>query len=477
MKVLFSAFEAAPYAKAGGLGDVAGSLPAALAAAGVDARLIMPKYRVIPAEYANQMRFLCSFYVNIGGDDKYAGFFELRRGESVCYFIDNEEYFGGGSLYGYGEREVDKAVFFAYAALEAAKRADFMPNIFHCNDWHTALIPVLLKTSYRGQYPQAKAVMTIHNLRYQGLFGIDRIKNLSGLDDSLFGIEGLEFYGGASLLKGGIVFADCVTTVSPTYARETLSPEYGERLDGVLRMRERDYRGILNGLDYDSYSPWDDPDIAQNYSPESMAGKEFCKHKLQTELGLAREIRTPLLSVVSRLVPQKGMDLIMGCAESLIYSENFQLAVLGTGDERYEDFFAYLAGKYPGKVAFCRLFDEKLSRRIYSGSDMLLMPSEFEPCGLSQLIAMRYGTLALVRETGGLRDTVCPYNEADGSGYGFTFGQYGAEAFADAVRYALSIYRDRPLLWQTLVRRAMALDFSWNKSALEYAALYHSITA
>jgi len=475
MKVLFAAGEAAPFAKVGGLGDVAGSLPAALAEAYIDVRLIMPKYRVIPSEYSEKMRFVCSFYVRVGAADKYVGLFELKSGNTTSYFIDNEEFFGGDGVYGYGEGEADKAVFFACAVLEAAKYLDFIPDIFHCNDWHTALVPVLLKAKYYNQYPRAKSVMTIHNLRYQGFFNIDKLRYLTGLDNSLFTVDGLEFYGGANLLKGGIVFADRVTTVSPTYAKETLQSAFGERLDGVLSTKGWNYSGILNGLDYNSYCPWKDPDIAQNYSPGNMTGKEFCKHKLQKELGLEQEIKAPLLSIVSRLVPQKGIDLVMGCAEELLSNENFQFAVLGTGDSVYEDYFRLLAEKYTGRFAFNCAFDEKLSRRIYSGSDLFLMPSEFEPCGLSQLIAMRYGTLALVRETGGLYDTVRPYNELDGSGYGFSFVPYNAEDLAFTVRRAISIYRDRPMLWQTLVQRAMALDFSWNKSAREYAGLYSSL--
>ncbi len=471
MNILFAASEAAPFAKVGGLGDVVGSLPAALRALGHDARLIMPKYRVIPEKWTRSFEFITNFTVLIGSAYKYVGLFRcVHRGVTV-YFLDNEEYFGG-DVYGYdGDGEAERTVFLCRAVCEALPHTGFAPELIHVNDWQTALIPVLL----RRQYPalSVKTLLTIHNLRYQGLFGISQLRALTGLPDDAFTIDGLEFYGGANLLKGGILYADKVNTVSPHYAAETLTPEYGERLEGVLRSRGADYSGILNGIDYDLFNPRLDKHIAAPYGSRDLSGKTVCKRALAAELSLDPD--KMLMTVVSRLVDQKGLDILAECAESLLQDGRCALIVLGTGEPRYEALFAGLAERYPAAARALIRYDAELAQRLYAGSDLLLVPSRFEPCGLTQLIAMKYGTLPLVRETGGLYDSVRPYNEQDGSGYGFTFAPYAAHDLEYTVRRAVSFYFDDPALWQTLVKRAMRQDFSWKRSAALYAALYEQI--
>ena len=468
MNLLFASSEAAPFAKVGGLGDVVGSLPAALCKSGHDARIIMPKYRVIPDEFVRSFEFITNFTVLIGSAYKYAGLFRcVYRGVTV-YFLDNEEYFGGG-VYGYdGDGEAERTVFFCRAVCEALSHIDFSPELIHVNDWQTALIPVLL----RRQYPTlpVKTLLTIHNLRYQGIFGIQQLRALTGLPDDVFTIDGLEFYGGANLLKGGILFADRVNTVSPRYAEETLTPEYGERLDGVLRSRGSDYCGILNGIDYDTFNPRRDKKIAAPYGPRDISGKTLCKRALAEELSLAPD--KMFLAVISRLVDQKGLDILAECAESILQDGRCALIVLGTGEPRYEALFASLAARYSASARAVLRYDADLAQRLYAGSDLLLVPSRFEPCGLTQLIAMKYGTLPLVRETGGLYDTVRPYNEQNGSGYGFTFAPHD---LAYTIRRAVSFYCGDPALWQTLMKRAMRQDFSWNHSAALYTALYEQI--
>lgn len=467
MKILFAASEAAPFAKVGGLGDIAGALPGALCALGHDVRLIMPKYGVIPEKYVRSFEFVTDFTVLIGSAYKYVGLFRTVYQGVTVYLIDNEEYFGG-SVYGYdGSGEIERTVFFCRAILEALPYLDFTPELIHVNDWQTALIPVLL----RYQYPalHLKTVLTIHNLRYQGIFGISDLRDLTGLPASVFTMDGLEFYGAANILKGGILHADKVNTVSPRYAVETLTPEYGERLDGVLRSRSGDYSGILNGIDYGVFHPRTDSKIAAAYGPRNLAGKQICKQALADELSL--DGQKMIISVISRLVDQKGLDILSECAESLLQENRFSLVVLGTGEAQYESLFASLSARYDNMRAILR-YDGDLAQRIYAGSDLLLVPSRFEPCGLTQLIAMKYGTLPLVRETGGLYDTVRPYNEQNGSGYGFTFAPYAAHDLAFTIRRALSFYENDPKLWRKLVQRAMSQDFSWKQSASTYVALY-----
>ncbi len=471
--VLFISAEASPYAKAGGLGDVAGALPGALCAAGMDARLIMPKYRVIPQPFRDRMQLMADFEVQIGFGRKPVGLFSLDTPSGKAYFLDNEEYFGGDSIYGYtAQMEAVRTVFFARAVLEAIPYLDFQPEILHCNDWHTALIPALV----RYQYPtlSVKTLLTIHNLRYQGIFSAEDIRNLTGLPEEALGLWGMEFYGGVNFLKGGILYADRVNTVSPRYAEETKTPEYGEKLEGVLAQRGQDYVGILNGIDYGVYAPRNDDLIETKYSWRSVQGKAKCKEALCRELGLEQEPMT--VALISRLVEQKGLDIVGECIRNLLNTEAFTLVVLGTGEPYFETMFRDLQQAYPGRVSANICFDEALAHRIYAGSDLMLVPSRFEPCGLTQMIAMKYGTLPLVRETGGLYDSVKPYNEEDGSGFGFTFAPYAAHDLAFTLRRALRIYREQPETWATLRGRAMRKDYSWKVSAGAYGALYDQMT-
>ncbi len=472
MNVLFASFEVSPYAKIGGLGDVAGSLPLSLAENGVNIVTVMPKYGRIPREYADKMEYLCNFHIRIGFDDKYVGVFSLTLNNYKTYFIDNEEYFGG-AVYGYGgDAEVDRCVFFCRAAIEFLEHIGFSPDIIHVNDWHTALIPPLL----RAQYPQKmiRTLLTIHNLKYQGIFDIGKIKYLTGLPDSFFTTEGLEYYGGANLLKGGIVYSDRVNTVSPRYAEETLSPEFGEGLEGVLRAKGDRYSGILNGLDYGVFSPETDGALARNFSAGSLEGKAVCKNALCSELGLEAE-KLPLVAVISRLVDQKGFDILCECIDALLSEGCFAFCLLGSGEKRYEEYFSSLSRNYPGRAVSVIRYDGELASRIYAGADIFLMPSRFEPCGLSQLIAMRYGAIPVVRETGGLRDTVKPYDESGGTGYGFTFAPYAAHDLDFTLRRAVNLYKSNFALWKELTVRAMRQDFSWKKSAKLYTELYASM--
>lgn len=470
MNILFASSEASPFAKVGGLGDVVGSLPAALREIGHDARLIMPKYGVIPEKFSADFEFVTNFTVLIGQAYKYVGLFRyVHRGVTV-YFLDNKEFFGG-DVYGYdGNNEAERTVFFCRAVIEAIAHLGFEPEVLHLNDWQTALIPALLK----WQYPQLtlKTVLTIHNLRYQGLFDIPHLQGLTGLPDEAFTIDCLEFYGCANILKSGIVLADKINTVSPHYAKETLTGEYGERLEGVLAMRGENYSGILNGIDYEVFHPRKDARIAAPYGPRSLGGKAVCKKALAEELGLDED--KCFITVISRLVDQKGLDILAECAESLLNDPRCVLIVLGTGEPQYEALFDSLAQRYPENARAILKYDGALAQRLYAGSDLLLVPSRFEPCGLTQIIAMKYGTLPLVRETGGLYDTVRPYNETDGSGYGFTFAPYAAHDLAFTIRRAVSIYFDEPDVWKKLIGRAMRMDYSWKQSAQLYAELYRS---
>jgi starch synthase len=471
MQILFVSSEAAPFAKVGGLADVVGSLPVALTERGVDARLILPKYGVIPAEYTSDMEFMESFSVFVGGKEKYVGLFRLPFCGTTVYFIDNEEFFGD-SIYGYGEFEAEKNVYFAYAVLASLDHmGDFKPDILHCNDWQTALLPVLLKDA-----SSPKTVLTVHNLKYQGQFSIDLMRHLTGLSDDFFTSEVLEFYGEANMLKAGLLHADKITTVSPQYAKETLLPAFGERLENILAYRAADYQGIINGIDYAEYNPGKDPFLPARYTMVRPENKAICKADVQERLGLALSKDTPLVTLISRLVDQKGLDLIAECMDDVLRDTNMKLAILGTGDPYYEEMFRKLALVYPGRVSATIAYSNELAHRMYAGADLFLMPSLFEPCGLAQMIAMRYGTVPLVRETGGLADTVEAYNEAMGKGFGFSFASYEAQDLANTLRYALSCYEDKEL-WSKLMRRCMRRDFSWNQSAGQYLELYRQMLA
>ena len=471
MKVLFAASEVNPFAKVGGLADVVGSLPKALKKERVTTRIIMPKYKIIKPELLDSAVYLGYTYVQMGWRRQYAGLFSVVYNGVTVYLVDNEYYFGGDKVYGYPEGEAEKFSFFSLAVLELLPLMDFMPEIIHCNDWQTGLIPVLLKTRYA--HLNIKTVFTIHNLKFQGVFGIEMIKDLMSFDDSYFTSDTLEFYGGASFMKGGLLYSDKITTVSRTYARETQTEFFGERMDGILRWREKDYVGILNGLDYKEYNPATDKLIAAKYTAEDLSGKEKCRRALEEELGWQHSC-SPIIAMVGRLYDQKGLALVERMLHELLLNDDFRLVVLGTGDNRYESLFQNAQECYNDRVRALIGFDPALSHRVYAGADLFLMPSLFEPCGLSQLIAMRYGTLPIVRETGGLADTVVPYNRYDGTGVGFSFEAFNAHDMAYTIRYALSCIRDDEVR-KGLIKNAMTADFSWDKSAKEYKQLYKQL--
>ena len=472
MNILFASFEATPFAKTGGLGDVAGSLPAELNKLGADVRLFMPKYRIIPAALTENAQLMLETSINIGGVDKYAGLYRLVHRGVTVYLLDNEEYFGGDGIYGYGESGADQSVFFCRALCELIPKLDFEPQIVHCNDWQTALIPALL----RFHYPHLglKTALTIHNLQYQGIYSLGKIKYLTGLPDEAFTMQGLEFYGGANLLKAGIVYADRVNTVSPTYAGETLTAECGEKLEGVLADKGDHYQGILNGLDYRVFHPRTDRHIPANYSYMRLDGKKACREALTRQFGLEAD-GIPVAAVISRLVDQKGLDLLASCIESVVAEGKCALVVLGSGDPKYEDFFSGLSARYPTRAVAWIGYNADLAQKIYAGADLFLMPSRFEPCGLSQLIAMKYGTVPLVRETGGLYDTVSSYNSGTGTGTGFTFAPYSAEALEFTLRRAIRYYTDHGDVWKKLMVRGMKKDYSWKASAGKYLEIYSTV--
>ncbi|MFF2482015.1 glycogen synthase GlgA [Paenibacillus sp. NPDC058071] len=473
MNLLFATSEAVPLAKTGGLADVAGALPKALAQHRADARVILPKYEEIPSSYLEKFERLAEFTVNFSWRNQYCG---LLRGEidgTVYYLIDNEFYFKRRGLYGYGD-DAERFVFFCFAVMEAARYFDFRPDIVHCHDWQTGLIPFLLRTRYAHDpaWSGVKSVFTIHNLKYQGLFGIELLKDLLGAGDELFGSDGLEFHGAASCMKGGLVYADKLTTVSETYAKEIQGWEHGELLDALLRYRSGDLSGIVNGIDEELFDPMNDAALHTPYR-NSLARKRKNKADLQQEMGLPVSEETPLIGIVTRLVEQKGFDLIAAKLESMM-KEDLQFVVLGSGERRYEELMNEIAGRYPHKAAVWLGYNDRLARRIYAGSDMYLMPSRFEPCGLSQLLALRYRSVPIVRETGGLKDTVQSYNEFTGEGNGFSFTYYNADDYWYTVQRALAMYRD-PQTWKRIVANGAKEDHSWNRSAKAYIALYDQL--
>ncbi|MEW6662305.1 MAG: glycogen synthase GlgA [Bacillota bacterium] len=474
MRVLFAVAEASPLVKTGGLGEVAAALPAALKKLDIDVRIIMPKYSAIPEEIRKEIKHLAHFYVPLAWRKQYCGLGELDWEGLKYYLLDNEYYFKRDHLYGYYD-EAERFAFFCLAALESlAHLGGFRPDIVHCNDWHTALIPLLLKAYYgAGPFNNIKTVLTIHNLQYQGIFPREVLGDILGLGDEYFTADKIEFYGAVNYLKAGLVYADCLTTVSPTYAQEIQGPYFGERLDGILRAKKDRLYGILNGIDYRKYNPQTDPHIFVNYRG-SLYKKEENKLKLQSLLGLPVLRGVPLLGVISRLVDQKGLDLLAPVLEEML-TMDLQVVVLGTGEKRYEEMFAYFASKYPQKLAARLTFDVELAHRIYAGADLFLMPSRFEPCGLSQMIAMRYGTIPVVRETGGLKDTVIPYNQYTGEGNGFSFANYNAHELLFTVQRAVKIYREEKAVWKGLVEKALKSDFSQDKSAQKYVEVYKTI--
>lgn len=470
--ILFAAAEASPFIKTGGLADVIGSLPKELIRQGADIRVILPKYDGIPDYWKLRMEHLCHFNVPVGWRQQYCGISSLCQDGVTYYFVDNEYYFKRSNTYGYYD-DAERFAFFCRAVLEALPKLDFKPQVIHCHDWHTAVIPLLLHAHYRQEpgYANLHTVLTIHNLHYQGVFPAGVLGDLLDLDEREYLThDKVEFYGGVNFLKAGIVYSDVITTVSKSYAEEILTPEYGENLDGLLRERKRDLTGIVNGIDYEYYNPANDGVIAAKYTWRSAGRKRQSKLKLQEFLGLPVDVNIPLIGIVTRLVPSKGLDLVAEVLDEVV-KLGVQVVVLGTGDEKYVNMFTVAAHHNPDNVSSNIYFEENLAHKIYAGSDMFLMPSLFEPCGIGQMIALRYGSIPVVRETGGLKDTIIPYNEYTGEGNGFVFSRYQGQDMLNAVQRALAVYRNADQ-WKKVVYSAMRSDYSWGKSAQEYLSLY-----
>jgi len=475
-KVLIAASECAPLSKTGGLADVVGALPKALSALGIETRIITPCHKVIKSVYADKLEHVAEFTVRLGWREAYVGIEKLEYEGVIIYLVDNEDYFGG-RIYKGGEAEIEQYAFFCRAVLEAMPILCFTPDIVHCNDWHTAIIPMLAKTQYADDIQsKSKFLLTIHNIAFQGKCGFELISDLLSIDEEYYTSECLELNGCADILKGGLVFADKINTVSPTYAEELKYEYFAEGLEGIFNLRADDLSGILNGIDRDKFNPHSDSAIPAHFDKGHLKGKMQCKKALQERLGLQQRPFVPIISIVSRLAEQKGIDLIECVLDDLMQNNDIQFVVLGTGEDRYEDFFREAEERYKGRLCAYIGFDEELSRLIYAGSDFYLMPSRFEPCGLSQMIALRYGTIPIVRETGGLRDTVQPYNRFTGEGNGFSFEYYNAWDMRDVVKIALSCYQDEEVMsW--LIKYAMESDFGIDKCAQEYAKLYVSMLA
>lgn len=477
-KILFATSEAVPFIKTGGLADVTGSLPKYLDKKEYDVRIILPKYMCMDNRFTEQLHFKCHFYVNLNWRKQYTGIFETNLDGITYYFIDNEFYFAGSRPYNQLHEDIEKFAYFSKAVLEALPYLDFCPDIIHCHDWQTGLIPVFLRTVYSSEnyYAGIKSIFSIHNLKFQGRWELSTVMDVTGLPAQIFTADKLEFYGEANLLKGGCVYADAVTTVSRTYAQEIMTEEGGEGLHGLLSARQQELYGILNGLDYDVFNPETDSALEQNFKVSNVkSGKKANKLALQKEFGLPRENGTFLLGMVSRMTSQKGFDLVAYIMEELLNTEKMQMVVLGTGEERYEQMFRYFENKYPSRLKAYVGYSEDIAHRIYASCDGFLMPSLFEPCGLSQLMSMRYGTLPIVRETGGLKDTVLAYNEYEKTGTGFSFKNYNAHEMLETIRYALRIYYNERKDWDAMVKRAMKEDFSWKRSAGEYEKVYDSL--
>ena len=475
MQIVFASAECAPFVKTGGLGDVAGSLPAALVRAGAEVIVMVPKYATIKDEYKAQMEHFSDFYVSLGWRNEYCGLEKLEHDGVTYMFIDNERYFARDYPYGFFD-DGERFAFFSKAITESLQHlpAGFECDILHCNDWQTALAPVFLREFYQGLplYDRVKTVFSIHNVAFQGQFSDTVMEDILGVAHIPAAASQLRCDAcSVNYMLGALRYADAITTVSPTYAGEIQTPEFGEGLDGVLRERSYALQGILNGIDVAGFDPAADTRIAANYTVEDRGGKAVCKAKLQEELGLEVRDDRPLMVMVTRLTRQKGMDLVMYALDRIL-AGGIQVAVLGTGDRDYEDGLRYFQDKYPGTMAARIEFDPALSQRMYAAADMFLMPSKFEPCGLSQIIAMRYGTLPIVRETGGLKDTVVPYNEFTGEGTGFSFANFNGDEMGDAVFRAARLFWDNRAAWNRLVTQAMSQDFSWTRSADKYLDLY-----
>lgn len=475
--ILFVASECVPFIKTGGLADVVGSLPKYFPKEYFDVRVVIPKYAGIKEQFKNQMQYVTNFYMDLNWRQQYVGIFEMEYEGIKFYFIDNEEHFGGSTPYAGMPWDLEKFAYFSKAALSILPTIGFRPDLIHCHDWQTGLVPVYLHERFQADefYRGIKTVMTIHNLKFQGVWDTSTVRQITGLPEYYFAPDKLEAYRDANLLKGGIVYADKVTTVSQTYAQEIKTPFFGEGLDGLMSARSNDLCGIVNGLDYDEYCPFKDTRIAKRFTVDTFRkNKVSNKLSLQEELGLDKDPKVMMLGIVSRLTDQKGFDLIDYVMDELC-QDAVQIVVLGTGEAKYENMFRHFAWKYSNKVSANIFYSEDMSHKIYASADAFLMPSLFEPCGLSQLMSLRYGTLPIVRETGGLKDTVEPYNEFEKTGTGFSFSNYNAHEMLGTIRYAEHIYYDKKRDWNKIVERAMEQDFSWKNSAKQYETLYKEL--
>lgn len=469
--ILLAAAECAPLSKTGGLADVVGTLPKSLIKLGFDARVITPYHRCIKDRYADRVEHMFDFYVNLGWRKQYCGIERLMLDGVTVYLVDSEFYFGD-KIYRGGQAEGEQYAFFTRAVLEALPGLDFGPEIVHCNDWHTAMLPMLAKTQYHGaMQSRLRWLLTIHNIAFQGKFGFDYVQDLLDVDEKYYTPEFMELNGCASFLKAGCVFADRINTVSPTYANEIKTAYFGEGLEGILSARSNELSGIINGIDTTVFNPLTDPALPANYHKGRLGSKKLCKLELQNEFGLEQRDDAPLLAMVTRMTEQKGFDLVERMLDELMQYNDMQFFMLGSGDRDYEQFMRNAEARYKGKLCAYIGYNEELSHKVYAGADFLLMPSRFEPCGLSQMIAMRYGTLPIVRETGGLKDSVAPYNKFTGEGTGFSFAGFNAHEMKDAIMLALDCY-GKPEVMHSLVRQAMEADFSFDRSSEKYAELY-----
>lgn len=476
-KVLFAASECVPFIKTGGLADVCGALPKEFDKQYWDIRVVLPFYSCIPEHLRNQCEYVTHFYMGTGSyiPSKYVGVFQLEMDGIKYYFIDNQEYFNCVVPYGDIRYDIEKFIFFDKAVLSMLKLINFQPNIIHCHDWQTGFIPVYLKTEFQADmfYWGMKSIMTIHNLKFQGIWDKKTMMGLTGFPAELFTPDKLEFNKDANMLKGGLVYADYVTTVSDTYAGEIQTPYYGEGLDGLLRARHFDMQGIVNGIDYGVYDPATDPKIYVNYDASTFRKKKAMnKERLQQDLGLAVDKKKFMIGLISRLTDQKGLDLINYVIDRIV-DDYTQLVVIGTGEPQYENMFRHYAWKYGDRISANICYSDDLAHKLYAAADAFLMPSRFEPCGLTQLISFRYGTVPIVRATGGLRDTVQPYNEYEHTGDGFSFTNYNGEEMLGIINYAKHIYFDFKKDWNKMIDRGMANDYSWNSSKYKYENLYN----
>lgn len=472
-RVLIAAAEGAPFAKTGGLADVVGALPPALQHEDIDCRVIMPKHHIIKERFQDQLDFVMAMQIQVGWRSQYLGVETTEVNGVRYYFIDNEYYFGG-PIYKGGTQEDEQYMFFCRAVLEALPHLGWGPEIIHCNDWHTAMIPMLVKTQYQGAWQSTmKTVFTIHNLQYQGQMGFEALQDMLGIPPMYFTPEFIEAYGCANMMKAGLVFTDLITTVSPTYAREILDPFYGRGMQGLLYARQHELIGIVNGIDTKDFDPATDNRIWQRYDVSDISRKYANKRGLIEQMNMNIGLQTPIVGMVTRMTEQKGLDLVRAVLEEAL-NEDMAFVILGSGDSEYEQYFNYIAARYPQKTGVYIGYNDDLAHKIYAGCDFLLMPSLFEPCGLSQMIAQRYGTLPIVRETGGLADTVQPYNMYTGDGNGFSFANYNAHDMLHIMRMAFGVYRDKAMNLK-LIRNAMHTDNSFEKSAHEYAQVYRRL--